>query len=395
MNQSFISAGNSRKPLNCTRDVFLYLCTYHLIPPEFVEILSTLGEPNGDIPAFHQPQWFREYWRPTGDVPGMPSHCSIPELSRSGWEIRNCYRLSAMEKSLPAGTWSMRQVGAFHSFDLSNGRSFAVTVKANNEDIRRQITSLSRGMIPQTLSTAFLRFLEVQLLDFHSCVGGWKEYIGVFESLIRQTQRMATAIPFSSAEEKDPDLLVSFTQSLKQESATSDTRPPRQLSFPERISSFIRNDTKSTNGTQISSIRKTDFETQLKREKRETENNRRIKQTVERINVLQEFPFAGLQKLTSARMKLKEAQLVMSLNKEVLGGIRTIYYNLINSEELSSVLRNNCSKQFHSFFDTIEYLERLLTTECTRVDTLLKIADDGHNLVGCKRTLDHYQNSTD
>ncbi|KAI9150718.1 Notoamide biosynthesis cluster protein M' [Paramyrothecium foliicola] len=264
-----------------------------------------------------------------------------------------------------------------------------MTVKANHDDIRQQVMSLGRSTVPKTVVEAFARFLETQILDFHWCTEGWKNYIDGFESLVRQTHRRATAMPFTSdGEAEDPELLRSLTQKSKPEpsavaapaaAAVSNQKAMPHLSFSQRIGSILRSDSKIANKSQDSSGQETEYEMEVLRQT-ERDNEKRMKQTLDRIKVLNEFPFTGLQKIASTQLKLHEARLVMNLNKGVLQGIRASYHELLQSDNLPSDLKTELSITLLSFHERIEYLERQLGTECTRVETLLQIAGNGSNL---------------
>jgi hypothetical protein len=104
----------------------------------------------------------------------------------------------------------------------------------------------------------------------------------------------------------------------------------------------------------------------------------------QQIEALKEFPFNGLQALNSAIAKLREAKLVMELNRLVLQDVREHYQSVFDSREISPDVKQSCGLAHLSFQQRIKYLEKLLVMECLRVDTLTHMAGDGNSLVSDK-----------
>ncbi|CAI6087924.1 unnamed protein product [Clonostachys chloroleuca] len=375
----FFSAGNSRKPLNCTLEAFRFLCTYLQVSPEYADTLLSFGEPSGDIVEFHQPSSHQEYFLP----PAAEKFLKTPELGRSGWELRNIYKLSAME--LSADGYFMRQQAVHHSFDFATGKSLFIITKANNNAIRRQIEAIGKGSVPDSTARSFLDSLETQLISFTWCADGWKEHIGVLELKIRQISKRIHNISMSSEDEH-----VNFNHGGQGASSANPDPPwegqegtgPRHNSF-KRISSVLSDNFRwinpdkriGTSSTIVVEPKKTKTTSERLQENTET-----IKNSIRRIKILEEFPFSGLQKLTSACQHLQEAKLVMVLNIGVLADVRQFYEDLFEAAEFPPGIKKYHATELQTFLRRIRCSEKKLSTQCTRVDALIHITNDGKNL---------------
>ncbi len=179
--------------MKCTLDAFRYLCAYHQVFPEFLELLFSFGNTIDRQAELQRPQGYQEYW-----PKHVASKFETPELGRSGWEIRSCGKLSAMEKSQsdPKIEWTMRQMAFYHSFDLLNGRCFFITVKANDR-IYKEVTSSNNGAVENTLPASFAASLKTQLIGFNWCTSGWSSHISTLELQIRKITAKMTGFPCS------------------------------------------------------------------------------------------------------------------------------------------------------------------------------------------------------
>uniref|UniRef100_A0A8H7K6S0 CorA-like transporter domain-containing protein n=1 Tax=Bionectria ochroleuca TaxID=29856 RepID=A0A8H7K6S0_BIOOC len=376
----FISAGNSRKPLNCTLEAFCFLCTYLQVSPEYADTLLSFGEPSGDIVEFHQPSSYQEYFI----TPVAGTFLKTPELGRSGWELRNIYKLSAMEFS--ADGYFMRQQAVHHSFDFATGKALFIITKANHNAIQGQIEAIGKGAVPESTARSFLDSLETQLISFTWCADGWREYIGVLEPKIRQISRRMHNISISSEDEH-----VNFNHGGQSASSANPDSPKeihngtgQRLRSLKCISSILSDKFRwinskkrlGTSSTIVVEPKKTKAASERLQENTET-----IQNSTKRIKILEEFPFSGLQKLASARQNLEEIKLVMALNIGVLVDVREFYKHLFEAAEFPPGIKECHATELQTFLRRIQCSEKKLSTQCQRVDALIHITNDGKNLV--------------
>lgn len=122
----------------------------------------------------------------------------IPELSRSGKEIRLCYNLRSVEQSIgePDLPWSIRQSALYHSFDLETGKSLWINVKGNRLIKNRvfEATGLPSFSKIESLSEAFSSTLATHLLLCDWSGENWRWYINNLENQLQALTRNALAV---------------------------------------------------------------------------------------------------------------------------------------------------------------------------------------------------------
>jgi hypothetical protein len=175
----FLHAGNSRSPLRITLDMFKFLCTIHQVMPSFVDFVLPFGwqEHAQDF----QFSGFREEARLSENLQDL----ALPEFGRSGRDLRLCYNLRSVERSMsnPKLPWSIRQCAIYHAIDLKNGRLFWITVKGN-KGINERITELSKRASHSSIRTcreALSASLETHALMCNWSAENWRWYINDLE----------------------------------------------------------------------------------------------------------------------------------------------------------------------------------------------------------------------
>ncbi|KAI4647488.1 uncharacterized protein J4E78_008802 [Alternaria triticimaculans] len=96
--------------------------------------------------------------------------CVLPDLGRSGRDLRFSYNLRSVEPTPPRSKepWSIRQCAVYHTFDVENGKMLWIIVKANKE-IQKRVTEVSdestqSGNPLKRRSNAFAAALQTHLL---------------------------------------------------------------------------------------------------------------------------------------------------------------------------------------------------------------------------------------
>ncbi|CAG9996138.1 unnamed protein product [Clonostachys byssicola] len=341
-------------------------------------MLSSFEEPEKDIVNIYQPQCSQEYHvKPTSD-----GFLRTPELGRSGWEARNMYKLSGMEKS--GEDFVNRQLAVYHCFDFSTGRSVFVTLKANHKKILDQITEINKNAVPHSLASSFVTSLETQLASFYWSEAGWKAFTNKLENGIHEISQRIRNIPMSGDDEKN-GLLLLRSQTFRESqglvaspgtvasSGTQAQSPHRQSSFnliKAKLSGNVKNGgpvTGPSNGEKIA-------------EKLEKLVQSTMERTIEKVRKLQDFPFDDLQRLNSICKKLKEAKFIMGSNARVLKQTRQFYQRLFEDPGFPAEIKRSCPNDLESFKIRVEQLENKLVTGCSRIDALIEVAADAQIL---------------
>lgn len=389
----FISAPHSRAPLNCTLDIFSYLCTYQQVSADFIDLLYSFGVASNLAPNdFHHTRFIWEY---TGEA--SPLLYSIPELGRSGVEMIVGYKLSAMEESDFDKQWTMRQTAVYHSLDLLNGRSFWVTVKANGV-IRNRIVEASSSssgplsVVPNDLQSSLRNALATHLIMLQWCTDGWRWYVSHLEKDARERLAKTTAAPYMSRTETldpSPTLVRALStnrsgsltiEGLRQASTFSrgngDISPIKTYTpeFPQEPPPPHTQPFLAASGAVPGPLT-------MEPEKMDQAREEQIDQTIKRLQVLNDFSLKGLQNLNFTSSKLREAKMVMSMNINILRELRKHYWEMVENTSIPSEVAEACKVDMASFQRRVKLFESCLESECLRADTLMGQLDDGKNLV--------------
>ena len=99
--------------------------------------------------------------------------------------------------------WSIRQVAAYHSFDVETGRSVWITVKGNDLLQRRIMEDtvdlpVHQGAMGLDVGAAFDASLVTHLVYFRWCEENWRWYIRDMEQRIRSSLIRAKTVPVDS-----------------------------------------------------------------------------------------------------------------------------------------------------------------------------------------------------
>ncbi|VUC30683.1 unnamed protein product [Clonostachys rosea] len=341
-------------------------------------MLSSFEEPEKNIVNIYQPQCSQEYHvKPTGD-----DFLRTPELGRSGWELRNLYKLSGIEKS--GADFVNRQLAVHHCFDLSSGRSIFLTLKANHRKILDQITEINKNAVPNSLASSFVTSLETQLVSFHWSVEGWKALLNKLEHGIHEISMRIRNIPMSSDDEKN-GLLLLRSQTFR-ESQGLGISPGAQTQSPERQSSFNLIKTTLTGNIKNGGPVLSPSSDEKVAEKLEKLVQSTMERTIEKVRKLQDFPFDDLQTLNSISKKLKEAKFIMGSNAGVLQQTRQFYERLFEDPGFPAEIKSTCTKDLECFITRVEQLEKRLWTGCSRIDALIEVAADAQVLLKSAET---------
>lgn len=144
---------------------------------------------------------------------------AIPEVDRSGWELRHCYKLHGLERSDHNSSWTMRQTAIYHSIDMAEGREFWLTIKANNE-VRNRVIDGSNSLEAMQaarlddLGSSFIACLATHLVTVDWCAEGWRWRINEIELKTRDIFVRITGTPLEPVADGLDFRPEKFVQSL-------------------------------------------------------------------------------------------------------------------------------------------------------------------------------------
>ena len=183
----FIHAPHSRDKLWTSRQMLMLTLTYHQVMPAFLDFLFSFGKQE-HAQDFYSSGFQQEDW-----LVDIDKGLHIPELGRSGREIRLCYSLRAVEpsKSHLDWPWSVRQTALYHSFDFESGQTTWIILKGD-QLMKKRIQSATTSKCTrdfQTNDQSFAATFAIHLLLCSWSGEHWRWYINFLEEALQAMTR--------------------------------------------------------------------------------------------------------------------------------------------------------------------------------------------------------------
>lgn len=368
-----------------------YLCSYEQVSPILIDVLASFGKQRAPL-GFQSASFCQD------DLakPSQSSLVAIPEVGRSGWELRHCYKLHGLETSSPntKAKWSMRQTAVYHSFDLENGRAFWLTVKANNE-IRDRIMEgtesleAMRASNSSGLGPSFVACLNTHLIAFDWCTEGWRWHLGDIENDVREILVKVKGTPIEPLGDElnfTPRLISAATMpSLRDREGSMISRQNTlpSVNGPIQALNAVKAGLTNVRGTLNAMVAEAEVEkSQETNPPRDVQADQqeRISNHLEKLKT---FSFAEFQRLNFYTTKLQEAKLAMHLNLGVLRGTREYYKQRYQSTQFPSAIKDfsEINGTYENFTQRVTSLEQDLEADIARAEALILSIEDGKRLV--------------
>lgn len=368
-----------------------YLCSYEQVSPILIDVLTSFGRQKAPL-GFQSASFCQD------DLtkPSQSALVQIPELGRSGWELRHCYKLHGLEGSSPnsKAKWTMRQTAIYHSFDLENGRAMWLSVKANNE-IRDRIKEgtesleVMRASNSSTPASSFAACLATHLIVFGWCTEGWRLHLGGIESDVREilvkvkstpveplgdelnfTPRLINAATIPSARDREGSIIS------RQDTLQARNGPLKAFNSTKAgITKLCTAMNAIGPADEVEKSRGTNPPQDVLDDQRERISNH--------LEKLKGFSFAEFQKLSFFTGKLQELKLAMCLNIGVLRSTRDYYRQRYQSAQFPSPIKDfsESNASFENFVQRVTSLEQDLEADITTTEALILLIEDGKRLV--------------
>jgi hypothetical protein len=309
----------------------------------------------------------------------------IARLGRSGRELRHSFLLRSVERAEGAkDPWSIRQVAAYHSFDVETGRSVWITVKGNDLLQRRIIEDsddlpVYQGAMGLDVGASFDASLVTHLIFFRWCEENWRWYVRDMEERIRGSLIRAKTIPVDS-EPRFTTFSHKTGTGISASSRGSDVKPAWPTLAPLSEKRSVLQSIK-----ELGRPRQTTFglaPAAAETHELPLSQGRRVP---EGMLVLNMFNYKDLQKLSILVERLEEATLVIQLNLDALRDIYEYYQHPIDFDGLKVDVRDHIQKSAASFRLKLGQIIRSMETRQTQLASLRKRLDNGKALVreGC------------
>ncbi|KAI0441413.1 hypothetical protein F4803DRAFT_552182 [Xylaria telfairii] len=395
----FIEADHSMAPLDCSREMLTSLFTFHQVMPQFLDIVLSFGAlPGRNVPTAVQRCIF-QYEQFTD--PKDTHQYNIPQLGRSGLEIRHCYNLWSAEKSDHQHfRWAIRQAGLYHSFDIKTGKATWIHVKANSvlQERIKEATSWGKRLREKDLQTvhgSFKATLMAHLIVFEWCTEGWRPYLSHWECEITEILTKFREAPIKHIDE-------ALQSQRADPNNANDFQPvPRQSSFPstsrlnpsdaQTTYTPFRRDTVGSVSTWSSRLGPQRIQSNLtgttlgpaqipvergfQSAAREASNG-----NSDPYRIFNEFKIHDLQRLYLLSTKLQEADMILNLNASTLTQIVGLYQHYMTDSDTPDAIREGCRAAFSNFAQRTNKIIVELQNERPRIATLISLLADGKSL---------------
>ncbi|KAK3942689.1 hypothetical protein QBC46DRAFT_283190, partial [Diplogelasinospora grovesii] len=386
----FIESDHSRAPLDCSKEMFVYVMSFLQVMAPFMDLTFGFGKPLSGK-AFHYASFQHEDY-----ISAQQAHrFANPRLGRSGREIRQCYNLWSVERTDAGGPpWSIRQTAVFHSLDLEAGQSLWVNISANDE-IKDRITDATASCEAlqaeslHDLCGSFSSTLITHLVVFEWCSENWRRYISSLELNLREILDKVDSVP---VEEVERALAVDSKALIKPLLTPASTwQPAGRGRTVTRRNTAISMPTSPLNPSVAptadnpvtpvlmpsSPLAGSTHGSQPGKQGQglvaESEDN-------DPFEVLREFSLERLQNLNSIGAALHTASLVIKLNTHVLMDQLEYYESLWEEAEFPRDIKSNCRVHLSQFSQQVRTIVRSLEMERARIETLMLLLHDGRAL---------------
>ncbi|KAI0811820.1 hypothetical protein GGR55DRAFT_641971 [Xylaria sp. FL0064] len=389
----FIRAPHSRAPLDCSREMLSLVFTFHQVMAQFLDVVLAFGTfPGLNVPtAFHNCVFRHESFV----EPGEASRFSIPQLGRSGLEIKHCYNLWAVEKSDSThgkrAPWEIRQTGLYHSLDILTGKATWVHIKANKLLETRITEAYNAAEFPQswniqTAQGSLSATLLTHLIIFEWSGENWRQYLNYWECELESMLTTVRNAPIHKVEKVLVDVKSNIADILTHQKSTIPAT--RVSTISSRLTGWrpARNDTFMSKSSTL--LQSSFVEKQTLNLKEQTFNPTQSPVThgsqadpgKDPFQIFEEFKFQDLQRLHYIGSKLHEADMILRLDASILLEVMEYFKRFVSDPRTPKPLRDGCQEALSKFVQRTTSIIRDLEAERTRISTLITLLDDGKAL---------------
>ncbi len=375
---SFVHAPHSRERLKITREMLTLLFTFHQIMPAFLDFLSPFGRQ--EYPKDFR---FSALYHENG-LTKRDEGPRIPELGRSGREIRICYNLMSVEPSKRQENWpwSIRQTAVYHSFDVETRRANWIIVKGDQLMKKRimSATAGSGGMSDLTsfgtLGQAFASTFATHLILCDWASENWRWYINYLEEMLQDATKRHLSFPVLQTPPRvyEPTRTPTIASTLSRRKSTfsrsGPQTPPAPLS-PLSPKSPISPASTFSFGPYVSPAAPQSTHGWLESDISDHQ---------------QDFSYSDLQRVQYLEEKANDALLVLEADTNILVRLRGFYQSILKSGDSPDELSRESTSETLRVEEQMATAENELRMQQSRVKTLLSLLAERKKMVGFGKT---------
>ena len=348
--------------------MLMFTLTYHQVMPAFVDFLFPFGrQQNAQDFQF---SGFRHEDRLSFEERGL----KLPELGRSGRDIRMCYNLKAVEpsKGQAEWSWSVRQTATYHSFDVETGKAFWTIVKGDQLIKRRMeaVTKPGSFRILESLNSlagSFSASLAAHLVLFDWCREHLRWYLNFLEERLQDSSRQT--------------LLVNLDKSSSGNNSIDPQAGIQHMASNQICASSVAISEKGRFRSSSQIKRPPPYALSQKSPTPVSGPVCPFAESAEDSSGEEDFCFSGLQKIQFLEEKAIEIMLALEANITVLSELKQYYHETFVSEEWPDTLRQSSEKALKRFEKSTAGVINDLLMQQSRTKMLLRLLTDRKSLV--------------
>jgi len=383
---SFLHAPNSRECLRVSREMLAFVLTHCQVMPNFLDFVFPFGQQEY-AEDFHF-SGFREDTRQLMSDGGL----KIPELGRSGLDIRMCYSLKSVEpwKKKPDWPWAVRQTALYHSFDLVTGKAFWIVVKGSHliRERVQETTALTPDGAPSELSSfgsiasSLGSSLAIHLILCDWCDEDWRWYLSFLEKRFQDLTRRSLIVDIPKA----PSFVEPSTFQTVKSPSVSVRRTFSDLT--KRTLSATRRYTSSGSTLQ----EKTSYQPSFPQPTPLSDPDPSAPLPPPQLppgfggppldhSSDELFSAKTLQQVQFIEDKTNEVLLILEGNIKIISGIKAHYQKILTSEDCPPELKNSSKAELSKFEKRVDNILGDLEVQYSSAQTLLRLLENRKSLV--------------
>jgi len=350
--------------------------------PDFLDFVFPFGE-SEHAQDFHF-SGFRGENQFSKD-PGAERALAVCTLGRSGRQFQMCFNLRSVEPTNydSRRPWSIRQIAAYHSFDVENGRTVWIFVKGNGLIRNRIQSAVANGSNTEkndiasfdTVTAAFGSSLNVHIMLCEWARENWRWYINFLEEYFQGLTRRSLHATVDTDQARSAAEITAAP-------ARSHTTPPLTIKRQGTIASVGR--------SPLNKIKRA-FSFKPSSSAPRTSSNPVPLQTARPAGAFdlseeKEFSFEQLQLVQKLEEKATETLLVLKTNMDVLAELKDCYARFQKSESWPDELKGRAKDRLDRFETRVSSVISEFGMEKSRLETLVRHISDRKDLVSTRQS---------
>lgn len=346
--------------------MFTFALTYHQVMPSFLDFVFPFGR------TLYAQDFHFSGFRHGDRLAELDRGTPMPQIGRSGRDIRLCYNLKSVEGSRNNWPWSIRHAAVHHSFDVENGQATWIVIKGNKL-LKERMTNASASLLQSDAHSftdvvrAFSSALKLHLVLCNWSAEKWRWYINYLEDELQKITRRAVSVEVTRSPPPLP------------KSPSNQTTSTPAMSMIQSVAKTVRAEGYSLN--PLPAVAAPPSPSTPRKPPQLPPDLPVPDEESQEVRGDHQFTFGDLQRTQFIEEKANEALLVLKSNSNILIELKQHYASLDNCDDLPVGLRHDCRGFIARFQKRVTSIENDMRMHQSRIETLLRLLENRKNLV--------------